>query len=85
MNRAFAATADVEFHVLIMDTACNRLSMMSLSQHRAFCQLFVVMARMDTPKSRTINGIGNSKVSSMGTATIPIPFPKLRITPEIKF
>jgi hypothetical protein len=58
--------------------------MMSKSQYRAYCYEFGVIGII-TPVYRTISGIAGNRVKVIGTADIPIPFPKLDCVVIVNF
>lgn len=85
MDRALAVGEYEEFAGVIMDSACNRSSMMSLKQYKVYCNEFGAVAHIDTAKSKQINGIASNKVKAIGSAIVPIPFPGIGITVEVEF
>lgn len=73
-----------KFNGIIMDTAANRSSIMSLSQYKAYCEEFRISMRINRMEKRTICGV-NSKSSPVGTATISIPFKTLDLWIDVQF
>jgi len=74
---------DSEFNGNIIDTGANRVSLKSLRQHRAYCKEHNTAANL-RQSSKRVSGLGGSK-RSIGTASIPIPFPELGLVCEIDF
>lgn len=72
------------FKGLHLDTCANRSSVMSIAQYKAYCEEFRVPSRIDKSKRSTLLGIGGSS-STIGTATIPVPFKNLQLTIDVDF
>jgi len=84
MHTALAAGEVSLFKGIIIDTGANRSSCMSLSQYRAYCSEFCVPVNIDYEDARGLIGIGGTS-SSIGTATIPVPFQDLDLIIDVKF
>lgn len=72
------------FKGLHLDTFANRSSVMSIAQYKAYCEEFRVPSGIDKWKQCTLLGIGGSS-STIGTATIPVPFKDLQLTIDVDF
>ena len=84
MEREIATTGrDVEFNGVMIDSGCNRKSLMTLQQYHAYCREYGVPANF-TKRNRTVNGIGGG-VQTVGVTTISIPFPVFGMTCEVDF
>ena len=58
MNAAFRAAKEEQFNGVIMDTACNRSSVISRPQYKVYCRDYGALANIDGCKARSIKGIG---------------------------
>ena len=72
------------FNGILMDTGANRSSVISLSQYLAYCREYGIPASLDKSKAGSVRGLGG-KQSSLGTATILIPFYNLQIVADVEF
>ncbi len=83
MERELKLGETTMFKGILLDTCCNRSSVMSLSQYKAYCEEFNVPTKLK-PDTKSISGIGgNSK--AVGTAMIPIPFTDLNLVIDVEF
>jgi hypothetical protein len=83
MNLALSMGEEEEFSGLIIDTGANMRSAMSIRQYRAYCFTFGVPMKVGKT-NRSIKGVGGH-VRALGIALVPVPFPKLGVTIDVKF
>lgn len=76
-------TTNPSFRVVTIDTAANRRSVMSRAQYSAYQHAFGRHVPMRPPKNN-VKGIGG-RSSSIGEATLQIPFDKLGIIIDVEF
>lgn len=84
MHAELSHGEDRVFKGLHIETCANRSSAMSLAQYKAYCAEVCVPVSVSQENRRKLKGIGGSS-QPIGTATIPVPFHKLRIVVDVKF
>lgn len=73
-----------KFEGIRFDTACNRRSVISLSQYRSYCKDFGIGQAIRSEKGRGVVGLGGFQ-SGIGRVRIQIPFPALRLVIDVDF
>ena len=74
---------EVEFNDIMINTGCNRKSLMTLRQYQAYCREHGVPGRFNKC-ARTVNGIGGG-VRTVGVTIISIPFPTFGMNCDVEF
>lgn len=84
MELALTIESIQNFRVIRLDTCCNKSSIRSYDQYKAYCMEFQVLFKVSRVSIKTISAIGGSQ-EAIVAAKLPIPFKDLNIIIDVTF